>query len=118
MTELQRIEYDAWRQVCHALRSRNVVDHFDLEASVGENNTSGKKLLNYIRQWGQALATLTFAAKPGAQPELTSIIAELERLARELPGINGEGMSVGKAAVQAYYHAMRVVRHAFGQEDA
>jgi len=118
MTELQRAEYDAWRKVCHDLQSRGVIGKFDLNTPVGENGTAGQRLLNDIREWGVALGACTLAAKPQVQPELTNIIADLERLARELPGIHAEGMSLGKAAVQAYYNAMRVVRHAFGQEDA
>jgi hypothetical protein len=117
MTELQRIEYDAWRQVCNDLRSRNVVSYFDLDSPVGESRTAGQRLLNNIRAWGQALAALTFAKK-AQQPQLGGIVAELERLARELLGIHSGGMSLGKTAVQAYYNAMRVVKHAFGQEDA
>lgn len=53
-----RLEHDAWKAVCKALREVHAVTDDDLNAPVSSNATPGQRLLNQIRAWGDARAEL------------------------------------------------------------
>lgn len=45
-------EWDAWRSLCQALLVAGAVTQADLDSPVGQSKTSGQRLMNQIRTWG------------------------------------------------------------------
>ena len=59
--EQARIEWDLWQKVCTRLVLANAVTGADLKGRAGDDSTNGQRLLNLIREWGDARATLALA---------------------------------------------------------
>ena len=57
----QRLEVMAWRRLTQALLDAGAITEADLNAPVVERDTPGKRALQAIREWGQALSDLTLA---------------------------------------------------------
>lgn len=56
-----RAEWDLWQKLLTRLVLANAVTARDLKARVGDDATPGQRLLNLIREWGDARATLAIA---------------------------------------------------------
>lgn len=54
-------EWNEWRAVCKILLDHGAITMGDLQSPVTHNETPGQKILNQIRIWGEAYATLTKA---------------------------------------------------------
>jgi hypothetical protein len=54
-------EHDLWRKLCTRLVLERAVTKEDLECKAGADDTTGCRLINLIREWGESRATLALA---------------------------------------------------------
>jgi hypothetical protein len=55
------IEWALWQRLMTLLVLFNAVTADDLKARTGSADTNGQRLINVIREWGEARATLSLA---------------------------------------------------------
>lgn len=60
---LARREHKLWRDLCTRLFLLKVVTASDLKSRAGEEATAGQRLINQIREWGEARSQLAVAVR-------------------------------------------------------